>query len=247
MKVLDLFSGIGGFSLGLERAGMETVAFVEIDPFCRKVLAKHWPDIPCYDDIRELTGERLAADGITPDLICGGFPCQDASVANIDGVGAQGRRTGLFSEAVRLARDMDCPMLLENVPGLLNRGYGDVLGALAEIRFDAQWECIRARDGGADHERERLFILAYPCCPRWQGLVEDDCLLVRAKATFAQHGHAAFGGWRSVVGGEYPLRDSHGLTVAMERRRVSMCGNSVVPQVVEVIGRAIMEADGRAA
>ena len=82
LKVLDLFSGIGGFSLGLERTGgFETVAFCEIEPFPRKVLAKHWPGVPIYDDVRTLTAERLAADGITVDVITGGFPCQDVSCA----------------------------------------------------------------------------------------------------------------------------------------------------------------------
>src|ERR1700748_2861524 len=85
LKVLDLFSGIGGFSLGLERTGgFQTVAFCEIEPFCRRVLAKHWPSVPCYDDVRTLTAERLRADGISVDAICGGFPCQDASVAKTD-------------------------------------------------------------------------------------------------------------------------------------------------------------------
>ena len=90
MRVLDLFSGIGGFSLGLERAGMTTVAFCEIEPFCRRVLAKHWPGVPCYNDIRTLSAERLAADGISVDVICGGFPCQDISYAG--GGGRLGRR-----------------------------------------------------------------------------------------------------------------------------------------------------------
>jgi DNA (cytosine-5)-methyltransferase 1 len=79
-RLLDLFSGIGGFSLGLERSGaFRTVAFCEIEAFPRKVLAKHWPEVPIYDDVRTLTAERLAADGIGVDAICGGFPCQDIS------------------------------------------------------------------------------------------------------------------------------------------------------------------------
>src|ERR1700761_7521071 len=79
VNVLDLFSGIGGFSLGLERAGMRTVAFCEIEPYCRAVLAKHWPGVPCYPDVRALTSDRLAEDGITANVLCGGFPCQDIS------------------------------------------------------------------------------------------------------------------------------------------------------------------------
>jgi DNA (cytosine-5)-methyltransferase 1 len=96
LKVLDLFSGLGGFSLGLERTGgFETAAFCEIDPFCRQVLAKHWPGVKQYDDIRKLTGAQLRADGISVDAICGGFPCQDVSLAGKRG-GLEADRSGLL-------------------------------------------------------------------------------------------------------------------------------------------------------
>ena len=102
LRVLDLFSGIGGFSLGLDRTGgFETVAFCEIESFPRRVLAKHWPEVPCYDDVRTLTAARLAADGITVDAICGGFPCQDISNAGLR-AGIEGERSGLWSEYARL-------------------------------------------------------------------------------------------------------------------------------------------------
>src|SRR6185437_193636 len=103
LKVLDLFSGIGGFSLGLERTGgFETVAFCEIDPFCRRVLAKHWAEVRRYDDIRNLCADRLAADGVSGiNAICGGFPCQDVSYAGL-GAGLAGERSGLFFEYARL-------------------------------------------------------------------------------------------------------------------------------------------------
>jgi DNA (cytosine-5)-methyltransferase 1 len=96
VRVLDLFSGIGGFSVGLERAGMRTVAFCEIDPFCRRVLAKHWPGVPCYEDVRALTAQSLSGDGIGPvDVIAGGFPCQDVSFAG-KRAGLEGARSGLW-------------------------------------------------------------------------------------------------------------------------------------------------------
>src|SRR5512139_1178725 len=101
LRVLDLFSGIGGFSLGLERAGMRTVAFCEIDPYARAVLRKHWPDVPCYEDVRTLTADRLAGDGIHPTVITAGFPCQDISVAG-KGAGLAGARSGLWREVARL-------------------------------------------------------------------------------------------------------------------------------------------------
>ena len=161
-KVLDLFSGIGGFSLGLERAGMRTVAFCEIEPFPRAVLAKHWPHVPCYDDVRTLTAERLAADGIAVDVICGGFPCQDISFAGL-GAGLAGERSGLWSEYARLIRELRPRyVIVENVAALLSRGLGDVLGDLAEIGYGAWWDCIPASAIGAPHRRDRLWLVAYP-------------------------------------------------------------------------------------
>jgi DNA (cytosine-5)-methyltransferase 1 len=244
MNVLDLFSGIGGFSLGLERAGMRTVAFCEIEEWCHPVLRKHWPETPIYTDVRALTADRLRADGIRADLIVGGFPCQDASVANVTGQGTAGARTGLYTEAVRLAGELDAGLLMENVTGLLDRGFGDVLGALAAIGFDAEWERISARDAGADHERQRLWLMAYPRSPRWEGFVQDIGLLGRAKASLSEHGDYAFGEWRSLVARQRVLRDRDGLSVAMERRRLHAVGNAVVPYITEVIGRAIMRSAG---
>lgn len=240
MNVLDLFSGIGGFSLGLERAGMRTVAFCEVDPFCRKILAKNFPGVPIYEDVRSLSADRLHSDGIAADLIAGGFPCQDASVANVTGRGTAGERTGLYAEAVRLAGELRSGLLMENVTGLLDRGFGDVLGGLASIGFDAEWERISARDAGADHERQRLWILAYPRGSRWEGFIPHDGLLVRAKASLAEHGDQAFGEWRALVGGQSVLRNVDGLSITMERRRLHAVGNAVAPIIPEAIGRAIM-------
>jgi DNA (cytosine-5)-methyltransferase 1 len=102
LRLLDLFSGIGGFSLGLERSGaFETVAFCEIDPYCRRVLRKHWPDVRQYHDVRTLTADALQRDGIAVDAICGGFPCQDISYAGA-GAGIEGKRSGLWGEYARL-------------------------------------------------------------------------------------------------------------------------------------------------
>lgn len=163
LKVLDLFSGIGGFSLGLERTGgFETVAFCEIEDFPRRVLAKHWPSVPCYRDVRELTAERLAADGIAVDVICGGFPCQDISTAG-KGAGLAGERSGLWSEIARLVGELGPQyVIVENVSALLGRGLGTVLGDLATIGYDAEWHCIPASHVGAPHRRDRIWIVAYP-------------------------------------------------------------------------------------
>ena len=163
LKVLDLFSGIGGFSLGLERTGgFETVAFCEIEEYPRRVLAKHWPKVPCYHDVRTLTADTLARDGIAVDVICGGFPCQDISFAG-KGAGLAGERSGLWSEYARLIRELRPNfVIVENVAALLSRGLADVLGCLAEIGYDAEWHCIPASAVGAPHRRDRLWIVAYP-------------------------------------------------------------------------------------
>jgi len=162
-KLLDLFSGIGGFSLGLERSGaFKTVAFCEIDTFPRKVLAKHWPNVPIYGDIRELTAERLAADGIAVDAICGGFPCQDISHAG-KRAGIEGERSGLWFEYARLIGELRPRyVFVENVSALLNRGIDRVLGDLAALGYDAEWHCIPASAVGAPHRRDRIWIVAYP-------------------------------------------------------------------------------------
>ena len=162
MNVLDLFSGIGGFSLGLERAGMRTVAFCEIDPYARAVLRKHWPGVPIYDDVRTLTATQLAADGIGVDVICGGFPCQDISFAG-KGAGLAGERSGLWREIARLVGELRPRyVIVENVSALLSRGLGDVLGDLAALGYDAEWHCIPASYVGAPHRRDRIWIVAYP-------------------------------------------------------------------------------------
>jgi DNA (cytosine-5)-methyltransferase 1 len=163
LRVLSLFAGIGGFDLGLERTGgFKTVAFCEIDPFCRRVLAKHWPGVPIYDDVRELTAERLKTDGIAVDVICGGFPCQDISEAG-KGLGLAGERSGLWSEIARLAGEIRPSFIIvENVAALLSRGLGTVLGDLASLGYDAEWHCIPAAAVGAPHRRDRIWIIAYP-------------------------------------------------------------------------------------
>lgn len=242
MNVLDLFSGYGGMSLGLERAGMRTAALCEVDRWCHPVLGAQWPSVPIYPDVRELTADRLRSDGIAVDFVAGGFPCQDASFANIDGAGTDGKRTGLYAEAVRLAGELDAGLLMENVPGLFDRGFGDVLRALAEIGFDAEWDCISARDAGADHQRERVWILAHPRGSRWEGFIPNDGILGRAKASLAQHRDEAFGEWRSLVARQSVLRGIDGLSVGMERRRLHGVGNAVTPYIPEAIGREIMTA-----
>ena len=159
MNVLDLFSGIGGFSLGLERAGMKTVAFCEVDKKAQLVLKKHWPDVPIFDDVSNLKGEHIEQ---TIDIICGGFPCQDISLAG-KGAGLEGKRSGLWTEFHRLIKEIKPKYaIIENVSALRSRGLDQVLRSLAEIGYDAEWHCITAASVGAPHRRDRIWIVAYP-------------------------------------------------------------------------------------
>ena len=162
LKLLDLFSGIGGFSLGLERSGaFETVAFCEINPFARRVLAKHWPGVPCFEDIRTLSASALSRAGIAVDAICGGFPCQDISFAG-KGAGLGGERSGLWFEYARLIGELRPRfVIVENVGALLGRGLDAVLGTLASLGYDAEWHCIPASAVGAPHRRDRVWIVAH--------------------------------------------------------------------------------------
>jgi len=306
-RVLDLFSGIGGFSLGLERTGgFKTVAFCEIDAFCRRVLAKHWPEVPCYDDVRTLDAARLAADGIAVDVICGGFPCQDISQAGA-GEGIEGERSGLWRDIARLTGELRPRyVVVENVAALLGRGLGKVLGDLAALGYDAEWHCIPASAVGAPHQRDRIWIVAHPnygqchgseqavCArrdavsPRREALAHPNgerqlqqegrkpqqrrrsgdggMAVTVADAAGQRHAHARasrhaghpapIGAWAAdeLVHGRLGQawssepdvgRVAHGVPARVDRLRA--LGNAVVPQIPELIGRAILSAEGRLA
>ncbi len=156
MKVLGLFSGIGGFELGLQRAGFDIAAMCEIDPFCRSVLHKHWPGVPVAADVTQMRFYEGMADVVT-----GGFPCQDVSCAG-KRAGLSGERSGLYRElvrALRLVRPRHA--IVENVAALLGDGMGTVLGDMAESGFDLEWDCVPACTIGAPHERDRVYIVAH--------------------------------------------------------------------------------------
>jgi DNA (cytosine-5)-methyltransferase 1 len=172
MTVGSLFAGIGGFDLAAERVGWTVKWQVEIDPFCRRVLEKHWPQVRRYEDVRKQVGYRRDVYGyidahaakycLEPvDVICGGFPCQPVSLAGARR--AQSDERWLWPDFERIIRELRPRyVVVENVPGLLTAGFGDVLGGLAALGMDAEWESIPARAVGANHRRERVWIVAYP-------------------------------------------------------------------------------------
>ena len=165
----SLFAGIGGFDLGFERAGIKTLWQVENDPYCLRVLERHSPNIQRYGDIKEIEWEDVEV----PDIVSGGFPCQPVSVA--------GKRKGTederwlwpeFARCLRVLRPRY--VVLENVPGILALGFGDVLGDLAALGYDAEWDCIPAAAFGAPHLRYRVWVMAYTDNERRTGPIAEQ-------------------------------------------------------------------------
>lgn len=287
MKILDLFSGIGGFSLGLERAGMQTIAFCEVDPACRQVLKKHWPDVPIFEDVKTLTAKDIHD---TVDVICGGFPCQDISLAG-KGAGLAGERSGLWYEYRRLIEEIHPRyVIIENVAALRSRGLDQILWSLAEIGYSAEWHCIPASAVSAPHQRDRIWIVGYPnnngsssAQDGQSGVPRDDRSATGAQelvkpsgssntwpgdaladTIFARlEGHAWDGktGWQPGSDGSIGAasvcsrtdgegwwdiepdvgRVAHGVPKRVDR--LKQLGNAVVPQIPELIGRAIIDYD----
>lgn len=276
-SVLDLFSGIGGFSLGLERTGgFRTVAFCEIDPFARRVLAKHWPGVPILEDV-------ATADFPAADVVVGGFPCQDISRAG-NRAGLSGERSGLYRELVRAVRVVrPRHTIVENVAALLDDGMGTVLGDLAEGGACIEWDCVPAQALGACHERDRVWIVAHDPDAYDQGQharaeraevgaaseprVPDSFARIRDEAcrnaADPYGARLAFG--QSVEGDAreecqaaernacedvgqslWPdepalLGVDDGIPHRVDRTRA--LGNTLVPQIPELIGRAILAAE----
>lgn len=223
MRVLDLCSGIGGFSLGLQRAGMRTVAFCERDEFCRSILRRHWPSVPCESD---LATARFVSG--MADVVTAGFPCQDISFAG-QGAGISGKRSGLWWKVRRTIRVVRPRFaILENVAALLRRGMGTVLGRLATLGYDAEWHCVPATAAGLPHARDRVWIVAHADSegelqPGWS--VEN----FRRRVLYS---------FQETI---WPIPDSdrdgndNGLPAA-----VDALGNAIVPGIVTKIGNAIM-------
>lgn len=270
LKVLDLFSGIGGFSLGLESTGcFQTVAFCENEPFCRKVLKKHWPNVPIIEDIHDVKG----ADFRGIHVVTGGFPCQDLSLAG-KRAGLDGERSGLWAELFRIITEVRSAWaIVENVPGLRTLGADRVLADLGGAGYAAWPVVVGAVHAGAPHRRQRVWIVAYANGERRRetggfqpaqsqkriagGRQEDDASDTSgerrgqpggARQTVSQPGAQqrlarCDTPWNWERAPEPVLRGvDDGLPCGMDRtRRLKALGNSVVPQVVQIIGNAILD------
>lgn len=158
MTHLDCFSGIGGFSIAAEWAGFKTVGFCEIDPFCRRVLAKNFPGVPIHDDITTFPASEYG--GVT--LVSGGFPCQDVSSANVEGLGLDGSRSGLWCQLLRVVRiARPAWIVAENVYNLIHRGIDRVISDLEAIGYTVWTFVLGAGNTGAPHIRKRVFVVAH--------------------------------------------------------------------------------------
>ncbi len=268
MQIGSLFSGIGGFDLAAQWMGWETRWYSEIDPYACRVMAKHFPraynvgDISTWEPMADARGARQgllqdegcvstsevgqtsdaeSRSGDSVDLICGGFPCQPVSVAGKQL--AQDDPRWLWPHFARIIRILRPRyIVVENVPGLLVRGMGDVLGDLSEIGYDAEWETISAAAVGAPHKRDRIWIVAYPQRQRRPtGAFHSGIFSETLPETPARKlgGGVRRQSWWDIepdVG-----RVAHGVSARVDR--LKCLGNAIVPQVAYWIFQQIEQCE----
>ena len=242
MRFGSLFAGIGGMDRGLESSGMSCCWQVENDPHAVRVLEKHWPNVERFEDVRTVGKYNLRQ----VDLICGGFPCQDLSFAG-KGAGLNGKRSGLWFEFLRIICELRPRyVIVENVPAILVRGMDTVLGGLAGIGYDAEWDCLSAREFGADHLRRRIFIVAYPNSQGRAGLESGRSPRVFGQRRRSGKAYLQLEDWRTrplFDSGRAPLLCRREDGVSNRVHRLKRIGNAIVPQIAEWIGKQIMECE----
>lgn len=246
----SLFTGCGGLDLGLEQAGLKCAWQIENDPACIQVLQKNWPSVPRYTDIQTINWQNLPP----VDILAGGFPCQDVSIASPYGKnkkGITGDRTGLFVHFIAAIRHFrPSYVIMENVPNLLNFGFGHLLGALAESGYDAEWDCYAAHPLGAAQIRSRLFIVAYPhrvgChpCPPILDRINKKNSREKTAQNLSQETRIRYELIRDLRGQLRAIPNSSLLRMAHDvpdrPHRYRMLGNAVCPAVAQMLGHMIM-------
>lgn len=247
IRVGSLCSGIGAIDLGLERAGGYTITYqVEINPYCRRILAKHWPDVPKYEDLTQIQPGKLPQ----VDLITAGFPCQPHSVAGKQ-KGTSDERW-IWPDIWRIVRYVGCAVLLENVPNLLRvnngRAFGEILSDMAADGYDATWDVLPASHTGAPHHRERLWLVAYPNSQR---LERRRLLSKRTSERLvgpSRLGSSHIGDvFRGTIGGNWPTETDAGVQrvsfgTPNRIQRLQSIGNSCCVPLVTWIGQRIQES-----
>lgn len=235
IKIGSLFAGIGGFELGLERGipNSKTVWQVEQDKYCQTILKKHWPQAKLYDDVC-----TVGAHNLEPvDVICGGFPCQDISIAG-KGRGINAERSGLWWEMYRIISELRPTIaVLENVSAVTTRGGTQIIGALAKIGYDCEWQIISARMFGAPHIRKRWFAVAYSISKRAQISLEGQ---YTSKQMFGSTSKKGSSYWSegATVSAICNLDDGISDRVA----KLKALGNAIVPQCSEYVGQCIAQS-----
>lgn len=241
----SLFSGVGGFELGAQMSGIETLWNCEIEAHNRKILKKHFPESKQYLDIMEMENVEYV------DIISGGFPCQDLSIANTsnkdvwkDGkcIGIKGTRSGLWSEMWRIINEVRPQYaIIENSPMLLIRGFETVIADLQKIGYVVEWQCLQASQFGYNHKRERFYGIAYPLEKRRN----DNIAAFRELREVLQQeasrqNPVSMPIKRFDSDSDYAnVRMDDGFSSGLDKRRIEMMGNAVIPQIAHYLFECI--------
>ena len=259
LRLIDTFSGIGGFSYAAEKlvGGFKSVAFVECEPYCQKVLKKHWPNVPIYDDIKTYNPEPYSAS-----VVVGGFPCQSISNAGKREGITETSQSGLWYELYRVI----CLLrpryvILENVSAILSNGLGIVLGNLAEAGYCCEYACIPASFiKGACHQRDRWWLVGYVANTEGSEGNGNETIEKDGKArtqeifrdrnggkntyTWRNTPHELKGDWREWSIKPVICRNSNGVPSGLDRaKRLKALGNSIVPQVAAIPLQRVLDLE----